>query len=297
MKVTLRSFAICALVLGMAGLFLGQTSVPLPAPLPASDEIYACPMDPDVRGHDPGTCPRCGMKLVAGIPDPVEYTMDLNVIPPAPKPLQPTRFEFIVRDPWKERPVTNFQIVHERLFHLFVVSQDLKFFVHDHPIFEKNGVFHYDLALPTPGMYRILGDFYPDGATPQLIAKTVLVAGKAPAPITLTRDYSTKDAGNMQVELVTDPPQPIAHTKTMMFFKVKPGDGLEKYLGAWGHMLAASDDLIDLIHTHPFLADGGPEIQFNMIFPRARTYRVWVQFQRQGVVNTAYFDVPVEELK
>ena len=46
-------------------------------------------MDPDVRGHDPGTCPRCGMKLVAGIPDPVEYTMDLNVIPPAPKPLQP----------------------------------------------------------------------------------------------------------------------------------------------------------------------------------------------------------------
>ncbi|MDP9112940.1 MAG: hypothetical protein M3O20_04580 [Acidobacteriota bacterium] len=297
MKVTLRFLAISALVLGMAGLFLGQTSVPLPAPLPATDAIYACPMDPDVRGHDPGTCPRCGMKLVAGIPDPVEYTMDLNVLPPAPRPLQPTRFEFTVRDPWKERPVTKFQMVHERLFHLFVVSQDLKFFVHDHPIFEKEGIFHYDLALPTPGMYRILGDFYPDGATPQLIAKTVLVAGKAPAPITLTRDYSTKDAGNMQVELVTDPPQPIAHTKTMMFFKVKPGDGLEKYLGAWGHMLAASDDLIDLIHTHPFLADGGPEIQFNMIFPRARTYRVWVQFQRQGVVNTAYFDVPVEELK
>ncbi len=293
MKVTVRSLAICALVLGMAGLFLGQT----PAPLPATDEIYACPMDPDVRGHDPGTCPRCGMKLVAGIPDPVEYTMDLNVIPPAPKPLQPTRFEFVVRDPWKERPVTKFQIVHERLFHLFVVSQDMKFFVHDHPVFEKDGVFHYDLALPTPGMYRILGDFYPDGATPQLIAKTVLVAGKAPAPIKLTRDYSTKDAGNMQVELVTDPPQPIAHTKTMMFFRVKPGDGLEKYLGAWGHMLAASDDLIDLIHTHPFLADGGPEIQFNMIFPRAVPYRVWVQFQRNGVVNTAYFDVPVEELK
>jgi len=297
MKVTVRFLAISALVVGMAGLFLGQTSVPLPAPLPASDEIYACPMDPDVRGHDPGTCPRCGMKLVAGIPDPVEYTMDLNITPPAPKPLQPLRLSFLIRDPWKERPVTKFQLVHEKLFHMFVVSQDLKFFVHDHPVFEKDGVFHYDLALPTPGMYRILGDFYPDGATPQLIAKTVLVAGKAPAPITLTRDYSTKDAGNMQVELVTDPPQPIAHTKTMMFFKVKPGDGLEKYLGAWGHMLAASDDLIDLIHTHPFLADGGPEIQFNMIFPRARTYRVWVQFQRQGVVNTAYFDVPVEELK
>ena len=54
--------------------------------------------------------------------------------------------------------------------------------------------------------------------------------------------------------------------------------------------------LIDLIHTHPFLADGGPNMQFNVIFPRAHTYRVWVQFQRLGVVNTVYFDVPVEDL-
>jgi len=180
---------------------------------------------------------------------------------------------------------------------MFVVSQDMKFFVHDHPVFVKDGTFRYDLALPLPGMYRILGDFYPDGATPQLVAKTVIVPGKGPEPVRLTRDYSTKDSVNLQVEMVTDPPQPIAHTKTMLFFQVKPADGLEKYLGAWGHMLAASDDLIDLIHTHPFLADGGPQIQFNVIFPRARNYRVWVQFQRLGKVNTVYFDVPVKDLE
>jgi hypothetical protein len=100
----------------------------------------------------------------------------------------------------------------------------------------------------------------------------------------------------MEVELTTEPPQPVAGMKTLLHFRVKPGDGLEKYLGAWGHMLVASDDLIDLIHTHPFIADGGPRIQFNVTFPRARVYRVWVQFQRKGVVNTAHFDVPVEEL-
>ena len=76
-----------------------------------------------------------------------------------------------------------------------------------------------------------------------------------------------------------------------------PGDGLEKLLGAWGHALVASEDLIDMIHVHPFIADGGPEIQFNVTFPRAKNYRVWVQFQRQGKVNTAHFDVPVAELK
>jgi hypothetical protein len=146
-------------------------------------------------------------------------------------------------------------------------------------------------------MYRVLGDFYPDGATPQLIAKTVIIPGEPPAPVTIGRDTSTKEAENMQVELVTEPQEPIAGMKTMLFFHVKPADGLEPYLGAWGHMLAASDDLIDLIHTHPFLADGGPQIQFNLIFPRARTYRLWVQFQRKGVVNTARFDVPVRMLQ
>jgi hypothetical protein len=61
-------------------------------------------------------------------------------------------------------------------------------------------------------------------------------------------------------------------------------------------MLVASAVLIDLIHEHPLIADGGPQTQFNVIFPRAKAHRVWVQFQRKGVVNTAHFDIPVKEL-
>src|SRR5206468_5408335 len=133
--------------------------------------------------------------------------------------------------------------------------------------------------------------------TPQLIAKTMYVAGTPPAPVKLARDYSTKEATNIQVEFFTDPPTPVAGMKTQLHFRISPADKFEKYLGAWGHMLAASEDLIDLVHTHPFIADGGPEIQFNLTFPRPTNYRVWVQFQRDGVVNTARFDIPVEELK
>ena len=80
-----------------------------------------------------------------------------------------------------------------------------------------------------------------------------------------------------------------------MRFTLSPGDGLEKYLGAWGHMLAASDDLIEMMHTHPLIADGSPQMQFDLTFARPRTYRVWVQFQRKGVGNTAHFDVPVKK--
>jgi hypothetical protein len=236
------------------------------------------------------------MLLVAGLPDPVEYHLDLTVTPRPVKPGQKTHLQFSIHDPWKQRAVAKFQVVHEKLFHMFVVSQDLQVFVHDHPTLGPDGNFHYDYVFPKGGMYRLLGDFYPDGATPQLISKTVMVSGAAPKPVTLGRDYSAKNAQNMQVSLVTEPLQPIAGMNTQMHFKVNPGEGLEKYLGAWGHMLAVSDDVIDLVHQHPFIADGGPEVQFNMVFPRARTYRVWVQFQRNGVVNTAHFDVPVKTL-
>ena len=178
---------------------IGLLTLMFVAALSAQDTVYVCPMDPDVRSSTPGVCSRCGMKLAAGIPEPAEFHMDLTVTPPALKPGQPADLGFSIHDPWKDRPVKNFQIVHEKLFHMFVVSQDMKFFVHDHPVFQPDGDFTYNYAFPQPGLYRILGDFYPDGATPQLIAKTVMVPGTPPAPVTLTRDYATKDAENMQV--------------------------------------------------------------------------------------------------
>ena len=270
--------------------------VPLPRLLRAQAAVYSCPMDPDVRSNQPGVCKRCGMKLVSGVPDQVEYHLDLSTSPRAIKVGEPVKLEFAVHDPYKDRQVTAFQLVHEKLYHMFVVGQDMQFFLHDHPVYQPDGSFDYTIRFPKPGLYRILSDFYPDGATPQLIAKSVLVPGPAPAPAELAKDYSTKDGGNMQIAFRTDPVQPIAAFTTQLHFKLDPAEGFEKWLGAWGHMLVASDDLIDMIHTHPFIADGGPEVQFDVTFPRARGYRVWVQFQRAGVVNTAHFDVPVTEL-
>lgn len=71
---------------------------------------------------------------------------------------------------------------------------------------------------------------------------------------------------------------------------------LERYLGASGHMLVASADLIDMMHEHPYWADGGPEVEFHVVFPRPQTYRVWVQLQKNGIVNTVHFDITVAKL-
>ena len=96
---------------------------PAIAPLPSQNagSVYICPMDPDVRSNNPGKCARCGMALVSGLPDPVEYHLHLDVTPKPVRPGQPANLTFEIHDPWKDRQVTSFQTVHEKLFHMFVV--------------------------------------------------------------------------------------------------------------------------------------------------------------------------------
>ena len=192
-------------------------------------------------------------------------------------------------------------MVHEKFFHLFFVSADLKYFVHDHPVLGEDGIFRFRTTLPKAGIYRLLADCYPTGGTPQLLPAFLTTAGYdksiAESVSHPAVDLVPKNTANMTVSLRTDPPEPIPGKKTMLFFRLNPGDGVEPYLGVWGHLLAASDDLIDTIHEHPIYATGGPEIQFNVFFPRESMYRVWVQFQRKGVVNTAVFTVEVKALR
>jgi hypothetical protein len=260
---------------------------------------FICPMDPEVRSVGPGKCSKCGMKLEPGIREQIEYPLHLQVTPkqiPAGRELQ---LAFHVTDPRTGAPVTKFEVVHEKLFHLFIVGEDLEYFAHVHPEARPDGTFLFRATLPKAGTYRLLSDYYPTGGVPQLTPKTITTAGHLEplVPAQLKPDTAPQRGENLEVELTTDPPQPIAGKKTLMFFKLKPADGLEPYLGAWGHMLAVSNDLIDMSHNHPFIADGGPQVQFDVYFPREATYRVWVQFQRMGRVNTVAFTVPVSRLK
>jgi hypothetical protein len=269
---------------------------------PAGPLDYVCPMDADIRSAVPGKCTRCGMRLVLGVPDLKEYALDMKMEPRTVFANQPTELIFRVSDPDSGKLVDDFEVVHEKLFHLFIVSDGLDYFMHEHPVFAPDHSFRFKARFPKAGMYRVLSDFYPKGGSPQLLARTALIPESPGKSIrftqaNLTPDLSEKQGSNLAVELVTQPAIPIAGMKTLLFFRLRPAEGIEQYLGAWGHMLAASDDLVDVMHSHPFLADGGPQIQFNMIFPRARTYRLWVQFQRQGVVNTVAFNLPVSALK
>src|SRR3954464_13782034 len=91
----------------------------------AQDSAFRCPMDPDVRSAVAGSCPRCGMKLLRMPAGALEYPLAVRV---RPAPDRSLALDFTIRDPRSGKPVTRFQPVHEKLFHLFVVSQDLRYF-------------------------------------------------------------------------------------------------------------------------------------------------------------------------
>ena len=251
-------------------------------------------MDPDVHAAKAGVCPRCGMKLVLHVPDRIEYPLEVTSSPAALRPGEAATLILRVLDPDNNRAVRRFEIVHEKLMHFFLVSENLEYFLHDHPVPREDGSFQLKVKLPYGGMYRLLADFYPAGSVPQLAVSTLFVAGASEAA-KLSPSLAPARSVNLSAALRLEPEQPLAGLETKLFFALEPSDGLEKYLGAWGHMLTASADLIDLLHSHPFLITGSV-VQFNVIFPREGPYRVWTQFQRRGVVNTVVFTIPVKSL-
>lgn len=252
-------------------------------------------MHPDVHSDKPGACPRCGMTLVLHVPERIEYLLELSHSPEVLKAGAHATLNIRVFDPQTGTPVNHFEMVHERLMHVFLVSENLEFFAHMHGVPQADGSFSLPMRLPYGGTYRVLADYYPSRSVPQLTVKTLIVAGD-PKPSKLEPSLTPSKSENLTASLRMDPEQPFAGQEIKLFLTLDPVEGLEPYLGAWGHMLAASEDLIDLVHLHPVIADGGPVVQFNLIFPRPGLYRMWIQFQRQGAVNTVTFTVPVKEL-
>jgi hypothetical protein len=267
---------------------------------------YMCPMHPDVRGKAGSTCPRCGMRLVPTSADYTPYRLDLDLTPRALRPNAPGRVRFFVRTANGRSIVRHFEEVHERIFHLFVVGRDLEYFAHIHPVLRPNGALDVDIAVPRPGPYQLIADFVPQGGAPQLVQRAFVTAGYT-GPLSAVPpvgpDLADKTDGDVRVHLT--PPDPRARREQLLTFElVDPVSGtpiadLEPFLGASGHLLVVSADFGVVFHSHPVAEVSslhGPTVVFQVLLPRAGTYRLWAQFQRAGRVATVSFTVPIQSV-
>ena len=277
-----------------------------------SADAYTCPMHLEIRTNAPGKCPKCEMTLVATTPGiPEEFDLKMECTPTAPKPNQKVKLKFAVYNPRTGKQVKQFAVMHEKLFHLFVISQDLSEFQHIHPDFLSDGTFTIETTLPRAGHYKIYSDIYPVEGVPQVLQTDLSTAGYKSdlfsSQARLTPDSSlTKTVGGVKVELKLEPEEIIAGRPVSLKYHLtdaksgEPIKDLSPYLGALGHTLILSEDQTDYVHSHPEelvgeggkpLSQSGPDIVFEALLPRPGIFRIWTQFLRGETLSTVSFTV------
>lgn len=172
-------------------------------------------------------------------------------------------------------PLTDFQVAHDKLLHLVVVSKDLSWFNHLHPEHRGNGVFEIKTTVPRAGDYRIFADYTPQGSGHEVAQHSFSVAGRDPLPTQarLTPDQMrgawmvrqakthgegvapAANASEYEIALMPMPAQLEANQEVMLHFQVrdktgKPVSALQPYLGAKGHLVILSGDGERYLHAH-----------------------------------------------
>jgi hypothetical protein len=287
------------------------------APTPEGITGWFCPMHPDVTSESAGKCKKCGMTLLAGDPfETREYILDFETSPPVVKAGEPFSMNFTIQHPRTGTLIKDFAIVHDKPYHLFVVSQDMTSFQHIHPTVQPDGSWSVDVTLPKPGYYRVLSDFLPAGGSPQFLGRSLVTSDFDGDLLSQSAHLQADEALRKTVDGITaevklDPPKLIAGRNGHLAFTLtdaNTGEGLtdiQPYLGAFGHTLVLSEDLADYVHSHPTddpesdisRGSGGPRISFEGYLPRAGRYRAWTQFLRNGQLTTFTFTFTVWSLE
>jgi hypothetical protein len=269
-----------------------------------------CPMHPDVMTTEPGKCPRCNMDLVPGNPLTLpDFKLKVETTPRVLKAGQPIKFRFTVHHPITGEQTRDFAVMHDKLFHLFVISRDLNEFAHIHPERHADGAFTIEHTLPKPGHYTLFADFLPLGGGAQITGYPLATVG-TDMDLTAARARLNPDpvlaqiADGVKVDILNERATILGGEEVDLLFRFTdektdaPITDLEKYLGAFGHLVILSEDMTEYVHAHPREESqpdpnapvrGGPEVLFDALLPKPGRYRAWLQFQRNGKLSTVSF--------
>ncbi|WP_121663769.1 hypothetical protein [Metabacillus litoralis] len=197
-------------------------------------------------------------------------------------------------------PIEEFEVTHEKLLHLIVVSKDLSYFNHIHPEYKGNGVFEVENHFPAGGEYRMIADFKPKDGDSMSKMEWVTVEGEAAQLSPVSVDHRLeKIIEGINVSLTVNSGLEAGKELTLEF-RLTEGDlkdpitDLEPYLGSIGHVVVLSEDSERYLHVHALENQGsGPVALFETTFPQPGVYKIWAQFQRNGNILTVPFVVDV----
>lgn len=192
-------------------------------------------------------------------------------------------------------PVVDYEVTHDKDLHLIAVRRDMVGFQHVHPELAGDGTWSVPLAL-TAGQWRVFADFEPAGHGDNLIlgADLAVAGGYVPQPLPEPADTAEVDgyAVTLDGDLVPGQESEVILTINK---DGQPVTDLQPYLAAYGHLVVLRDGDLAYLHVHPGgepgdgVTEPGPAITFYANVPSAGDYRLFMDFQHDGVVRTAEF--------
>lgn len=240
-----------------------------------------------------------GNHAESGDMSPDDVKLEWRYSPESPKPGEETTIELSLYDA-AGKPIEKYDVNHEKLLHLIVVSGDMKEFMHLHPEYVGKGKFEVAASFVKSGAYKLFADFIPAGSRQMTVTSSLTVSGQAQAAEPLEKDdalmkvvdgvAATLEVSSLKAGQESDLTFTLSDDKTK-----KPINDLQLYLGAIGHVVILSEDMGRYLHVHP--KDGnesGPTAEFATSFPEPGLYKIWGQFQRGEKTFIVPFTVEVE---
>jgi hypothetical protein len=142
------------------------------------------------------------------------------------------------------------------------------------------------LTLNAPGTWRVFADFAAidgDGQQADATAAGFVTVAGAFSPVALPPAGSVSSGVTVDGALRAGGTEPLT-------VRV-PAGPLERYLGAYGHLVLVRAGDLAYVHVHPedALHGAGREARFWATVPGPGTYRAFFDYSIGGVVRTAEF--------
>jgi hypothetical protein len=248
------------------------------------------------RTSMPNDAHKSGGHSAVAEPDPVrglavaENGLRLEIADPELEQARSEQLRFRVVDAGGEA-VQHFDVEHEKRMHLIVARRDLTGFQHLHPTMDDDGTWSTRLQLDDAGSYRVFADFVREGEATTL-AGDLRVDGTADLQPLPAPEATAISDGGYDVRLDAGDARPGKETE-LRFTITKGGAPIttEPYLGAGGHLVALREGDLAFLHVHPTDHDS---VEFAATFPTTGRYRLFLQFQHEGRIQTVAFTQQVQ---
>jgi len=270
-------------------------------------------------------CPKCGMALEEmkdGSMNDTQtkmhsdkYSLMLTTEPKSIKAGEEVNLNFSLTDNETKQQIKDLEIVHEKILHLIIVSENLAYFDHIHPEMNSDGSLSVKTKFDKGGDYVLFADLTPRGEKKNQVFDLQLKVEGAPVeniPLTPRNTFETE---GYTAVMTTEPSDLTINKSTEIIVNIKKNGkdvtNLENYLAALGHMVVISENASTYLHVHPMESGGkgdhgnmkmdsekvtksGPNVVFYTNFTKPGTYKVFAQFNPGGKLITTNFVVSVK---